>query len=376
MPKPWEWKPEEQARAEKAHAEYYLQIARTADELYLKGGENILNGLGLFDAEIVHIRSGQAWTAEHARNNIDVARLCNAYPNAMAYVMQLRLGAFEQIEWLVQASSAAYILGNKKAEGSHLGNLGNRYFDIGEVRKAIEYYKRALVIDRDIGNKSGEGTDLGNLGTSYARLGDLPPAIEYYELALTITRESAKASQNEQERIVARRGEGSRLGNLGNAYYLLGEIQKSIEYYESALAIANELGDKRGKGNLLNNLGNAYASLEKLSQAIEYYQQALAIAREIGDKRGEGTNLGNLGEASSVLGDLYTAMEYYERALTIAREIGDKRGEANRLANLGNAYKKLGNTAKAQESWSVALRIFDLIEDPNAETIRKLLNQF
>ena len=32
-------------------------------------------------------------------------------------------------------------------------------------------------------------------------------------------------------------------------------------------------------------------------QAIEYYEQALAISREIGDRRGEGIHLNNLGEA-------------------------------------------------------------------------------
>ena len=37
------------------------------------------------------------------------------------------------------------------------------------------------------------------------------------------------------------RGEGAWLGNLGSAYYVLGEARKAIEYYERALAIAHSM---------------------------------------------------------------------------------------------------------------------------------------
>ena len=40
-------------------------------------------------------------------------------------------------------------------EGVHLGNLGNAYADLGEPRKAIEYYEQALKIAREIGDRQG-----------------------------------------------------------------------------------------------------------------------------------------------------------------------------------------------------------------------------
>ena len=107
----------------------------------------------------------------------------------------------------------------------------------------------------------------------------------------------------------------------------LGQVAKAIEYYEQALAIAREIGDRRGEGADLGNLGLAYSALGQVAKAIEYYEQALAIAREIGDRRGEGADLGNLGMAYSALGQVAKAIEYYEQALAIAREIGDRRGE-------------------------------------------------
>ncbi len=41
---------------------------------------------------------------------------------------------------------------------------GEAYNDLGEPRKAIEYYEQALKISREIGDRRGEGKDLGNLG--------------------------------------------------------------------------------------------------------------------------------------------------------------------------------------------------------------------
>ena len=89
-----------------------------------------------------------------------------------------------------------------------------------------------------------------------------------------------------------------------------------------------------------------------MRRAIEYYEQALVISREIGDRRGEGTALGNLGIAYADLGEVRRAIEYYEQALVISREIGDRRGEGEPLGNLGNAYAGLGEVRRASSTTS------------------------
>ena len=45
------------------------------------------------------------------------------------------------------------------------------------------------------------------------------------------------------------------------------------------------LKDKGNHGKILGNLGVAYSDLGEPRKAIEYYEQALVIAREIGDRR-------------------------------------------------------------------------------------------
>ncbi len=48
------------------------------------------------------------------------------------------------------------ILKDKKTHGDVLGNLGIAYSDLGELRKAIEYYEQALKISKEIGDRRRE----------------------------------------------------------------------------------------------------------------------------------------------------------------------------------------------------------------------------
>lgn len=295
MPKLWEWTEEERAQAEKAHAEFYMQVMLDSDKLYKDGNENALKALALFDAEFAHIRAGQQWAADNAERDNDAAWLCSAYPDVGAYVANLRLDYREQILWWEQATSAARRLRDERIEAAHLNNLGEAYRKLGDVAKAIGYYEQALAINRVI----------------------------------------AKASRTKQEWVAARRSEGNELGNMGLAYSYLGQAQKAIQYHEQALAIHHEIGDKREEGADLGNLGLAYVNLGDSRKAVEYYKQALSISHEIGDLYNEGIWLCNLGEAYHRHGEIDKAIAYYEHALTIRRMISDKHGQAVNFGDLG-----------------------------------------
>ncbi len=383
------------------HAKHYLEVIRTTGNLYEKGGDSITQGLALFDLERVNIEHGQKWASENAEND-DAAQVCNDYPNAGVYVINLRLHSRIQIRWMEDALNAARQLKNRQYEGAHLGNLGLAYADLGETRKAIEYQEQRLNIVREIEDRLGEGQVLGNLGNAYYLLGETRKAIEYQEQRLKIVREigdrhgEGQALGNlgvayknlgetrkaiefyEQDLVIAReigdrRGEGADLGNLGSAYADLGETRKAIEFYEQDLVIAREIRDRRAEGSALTNLGSAYGMLGETRKAVEFYEQALKIVREIGDRRGEGFALQGLGVAYKNLGETRKAIEFYEQQLEIVREIGDRRGEGNALWNMSLAFDKLGERAKAISLSEDALKILEAIEDPRAGKVRKKL---
>ena len=236
-----------------------------------------------------------------------------AYWNYNLGIIKLLTGyAYEGLKYFEESLGFSKKSGDEFETANSLSSLGNVYIYIEQVDKAIECYKMALVIAKEIAYRQGEGVDLGNLGVAYNDLGQVEKAIEYYEQALVILKEIGDS-----------RGEGNQLGNLGVAYNDLGQVEKAIEYYEQALVILKEIGDSRGEGNQLGNLGVAYNDLGQVEKAIEYYEQALVIAKEIGDSRGEGNRLRNLGLAHSHLGQVEKAIEYYEQALVIGKEIKD-----------------------------------------------------
>jgi tetratricopeptide (TPR) repeat protein len=237
-----------------------------------------------------------------------------------------------------------------------LSNLGLAWDSLGDSKKAIEYFEKALKIDREVyGEKHPDvATRLNNLGGAWKSLGDYKKAIDYFEKALKIDREV----YGEKHPSVA-----TYLNNLGSAWLSLGDYKKAIDYFEKALKIDREVyGDKHPDvATDLNNLGGAWDSLGDYKKAIEYYEKALKIDREVyGEKHPDvATDLNNLGSAWDSLGDYKKAIDYFEKALKIDREVyGEKHPDvATRLNNLGGAWKSLGDYKKAIEYYEKALKI-------------------
>ena len=135
---------EERAVGQKRFATHYKDVLAAANELYLEGGESLLRGLALFDLEWGNIQAGHAWVAAQAdAADADVARLGMTYPDAGVYVLDLRQHSRERIRWLEIALAAARRLKDREGEGAALGNLGIAYADLGETRRAIQFYEQA-----------------------------------------------------------------------------------------------------------------------------------------------------------------------------------------------------------------------------------------
>jgi len=60
-----------------------------------------------------------------------------------------------------------------------------------------------------------------------------------------------------------------------------------LGYYQQAVVIDNELGDKSAESAYFSNLGLVYYNLGQYPNALESYQQALAIQKEVADKNGQ-----------------------------------------------------------------------------------------
>jgi len=93
-------------------------------------------------------------------------------------------------------------------------------------------------------------------------------AIKFYEKYLKIV--FYENSLKIKKKIRDKAGESVCYGNLGVAYYSLGDFKKAIEFLENSLKIKKEIGDKAGESACYTNLGIAYQSLGDSRKAIEF----------------------------------------------------------------------------------------------------------
>lgn len=317
---------DERTEGQRQYAAHYMTVLSVADALYREGGESFERGLALFDLEWRNIADGQSWAAAQADADDCAAGLCIGYANDGANLLGLRQDPRDNIRWLQVALAAVRRLKERRTyECAALGNLGNRYEELGESKLAIECYEQALIIARELGNREAEGDVFGGMGNVYAAMGD---------------------------------------------------TRRAIALFEQRLIIAREIGDRRGEGNALGSLGLAFADLGETKRAVEAHEQRLIIAREIGDRRGEGNALGNLGLAFKALGKMKRAIDFYDQQLVIVRKIGDGLGEGNALWNKSVALDKLGKRTQAIACAEEALNIYERIEYPDVAKVRKRLAEW
>ena len=351
----------ERTAAKLRYAEYYRDVCAESDRLYKKGGENMLRGLELFDRERMHIEAAFEWL--QSQKDKESATLLVSLLDVTGDTGNLRFHPRQRIGWLDNQLLASRLIKDRKAECKALGYLGVASFELGDARKAIEFYNEALTISREIKYRRGESGGLGNLGRAQDSLAERDKAISFYEEALAIDRETGD-----------RGGEAGSLNNLGNIYDGMGDPHRAVELFNEALSISIEIGNKRLEATILANLGIVYSLLDDIHKAIKFYEQSLILSREIHDQYTEGLVLTKLGDAfAQSFNDNRRAMDFYDQALLLHREIGNLRGEGQVLCCYAIALNALGDRMQAIAASEKSLEILEAIEDSNVGVVRENL---
>ncbi|MDT9196700.1 tetratricopeptide repeat protein [Limnospira sp. PMC 1042.18] len=179
-------------------------------------------------------------------------------------------------------------------------------------------------------------------------MGNQTEALNYFNQALPIRREVGDRS-----------GEATTLTNIGLVYNALGNRTEALNYYNQALSMRRDVGDRSGEATTLNNIGLVYNALGNRTEALNYYNQALPIMQEVGDRPMEANTFNNIGTVYYALGDRTQALDYFNQALAIKREreVADRPGESTTLSNLAAVYRDTNQPDKAITYWEDSLNI-------------------
>ena len=210
--------------------------------------------------------------------------------------------------------------------------------------------------------QSSEPSLLVRQGVELYQQGSFPAAVSVWATAL---QEYQNAENTLNEAIVRE--------NLARAYQQLGRVELAIENWQGAINNHRQLGDERKVGRLLSEQAQAYSSLGQQRQAIALLcgspeaknndclpQTALAIAQQQGDRLGETAALGSLGEVFRLRGNYAAALTYLQASLKLTQELDNQDYQVATLNGLGNVYESLGRLSNRRAE--LAEQIGDLTQ--------------
>ncbi len=207
-------------------------------------------------------------------------------------------------------------------------------------------------------DRKAQAARLVQEGDRYYYQGQYQVTLEKYQQALAI-----------YQQIADRQQEGVILNNIGFVYTELGQSKQALPFYQQALVIFQELNDLPNQGAALNNIGLSYSYLGENSKSLKFLQQALEIFREVHDRAGEGKTLNIIGGVYRSLGQISEALKFYEQALAIRRELQDRSGEGFSLNNIAEVSSLMGEYPKALDLYQQAITIFKEVNDFTRQSI-------
>ena len=236
-----------------------------------------------------------------------------------------------------------------KARGYN--TLGNALIEEGNILQAEENFLSGIELQKQIGNKQGVAASLNNLGNIYS-LHDHQKALKYYNSALDIAIETGN------KYTIA-----GCYYNIASLHQMKGEYSVAIDMHKKALLIRKEINFKSGIAESLMSIAHIHHSLGNYIEATKYHLDALKIIEASNNKVG-------LAMAYEKIGLLYysenknkEALEYFLKAFKINEQIGSAEGLAATYGNLGNVYQRFDSLNKALDYYQAALQIDQKVKD-------------
>ena len=250
-----------------------------------------------------------------------------------------QLSAQETINGLVQE------LG--KASGTHKIDILNRlnflYLN-RDADKGIQYGTEALQLSARLNYTRGRIEALGYLGRSYFLKGDNQKAIDYFQQAMNYLGDDVSLEIT-----------GYIYEWLGQAFRRFSNYKGAFNYTRKAYSLFSQKNDRKGLALASNSLGLIFWRISEYDSSLAYFDEALILRESLGDNALTAATYNNIGIVHYQRAYYVKALEYYIKSLRLREEIRDKKGIAIVLSNIGKTYKDWGKTDEAMDYFTRSL---------------------
>ncbi len=210
--------------------------------------------------------------------------------------------------------------------------------NMGRAREALEYIGRSLSfnLQKGEGNEKDVALDTNNLGIAYAMCGELDKSAEKYKEALSIYEKIGKHDSIMRTHI-----------NLGNLYIRMGDYTQSIQCLNKGLSVVND-DDYLNLGKIHNGLGLCHHAFGQFRKSINHYKEAMNDYARANYLPGCMKSLGNLGSLYENIGDIQHAEECYQAQYQLLQQAPDAHGSVGNAINLSMILAKKGEFDQAE----------------------------
>ncbi|PHJ63574.1 Tfp pilus assembly protein PilF [Nostoc linckia z18] len=234
-----------------------------------------------------------------------------------------------------------------------LDRLAMGYLQTQNYPQAQESYLRVIELSQQL--QGVEATQIkSSLASTYHQLGYVAQKLRQYDQAGDYYQQALEIKIEFGDRYSC----ASTYHQLGNVAQELRQYDQAWDYYQQALEIKIEFGDRYSCASTYHQLGSVAEELRQYDQAWDYYQQALEINIEFGDRYSCARTYHQLGSVAEDLRQYDQARDYYQQALEIKIEFGDRYTCARTYHQLGSVAQQLRQYDQARDYYQQALEIF------------------
>ncbi|HEY4054127.1 MAG TPA: CHAT domain-containing tetratricopeptide repeat protein [Terriglobales bacterium] len=250
-------------------------------------------------------------------------------------VAHARLHDFTAAEQALKRADDACMKSADASCGAVLRAHGVLAMERAQYAEAKSYFEQTLAVAQS--DPFLKSTALLNLGAASLQQAHFDEAIDWSQSALNLA-----------TTLGARDIMQVALGNLGWAYYRLGDPEKALDEFERATQAATELGDDLYQLRWRTTAGYVYLDDHNYQRAEQAYTQALTLAQKISSKEDIFNALISLALVSEQTGELDEADKYAERGISMARADANRADEFYPLMVKGRVAAKQHDDGRAE----------------------------
>lgn len=213
----------------------------------------------------------------------------------------------------LQQAAAVCQATDAPACGTVLRARGVWTIDQGQIATARQFFLQSLAYARSHHDRFLETTALLNLSATDLRSDHFDEAVDW-----------SKNAQRAAKQIGAADLFQGSSGNLGYAYYDLGDYERATELFLAAEGSARNLGDFREQLTWLEDIGLVYETEGDRARAVSVYRQALDLAQRLDSKMDIIISLEDLAYAAIDTGKPDEASTYVNQLVPLAKASGNR----------------------------------------------------